>query len=77
MIGFKLFILLLIFRWFCHIDDDMYINIPLLVSTLQKYNPFQEFRYIGRHPWPPNTMRRFKYALPKKLRPVSFFTFEI
>ena len=23
-------------RWFCHFDDDNYVNIPALVKTLQK-----------------------------------------
>lgn len=34
-------------RWFCHFDDDNYVNVPRLVSVLQKYN-HQEDWYLGR-----------------------------
>ena len=37
-------------RWFCHFDDDIYVNVPMLVSTLSKYNPLKDKVYIGR--WP-------------------------
>lgn len=37
-------------RWFCHFDDDVYVNIPMLIDTLSKYKPSQEKVYIGR--WP-------------------------
>jgi len=34
-------------RWFCHFDDDNYVNIPKLLSTLGKYSP-QEDWYLGK-----------------------------
>jgi len=41
----------------------MYVNVPMLISSLSKYNPFQEKVYIGK--WPLNA----------KNNPVSkFFT---
>jgi len=33
--------------WFCHFDDDNYVNVPRLVDLLQKYNP-QEDWYLGK-----------------------------
>lgn len=35
------------FRWFCHFDDDNYVNIPRLVTLLSDYNP-QEDWYLGK-----------------------------
>ena len=37
-------------RWFCHFDDDSYVNIPVLVKTLQQYNPESERLYLGHMP---------------------------
>jgi len=34
------------YRWFCHIDDDVYVNIPNLVKKLHSYNPSDK-RYVG------------------------------
>nr|AAO38754.1 fringe [Junonia coenia] len=34
-------------KWFCHFDDDNYVNIPRLISVLQTYN-HQEDWYLGR-----------------------------
>ncbi|XP_059480557.1 fringe glycosyltransferase [Neocloeon triangulifer] len=34
-------------KWFCHFDDDNYVNIPKLLSTLGKYSP-QEDWYLGK-----------------------------
>lgn len=40
-------------RWFCHLDDDVYLNVPRLLKLLQKYNHKQDW-YLGkpslRHP---------------------------
>ncbi|XP_046352005.1 fringe glycosyltransferase-like [Haliotis rufescens] len=40
-------------RWFCHVDDDTYVNIPQLLKLLQGYNHTQDW-YLGkpslRHP---------------------------
>ena len=33
-------------RWYCHVDDDMYINIPTLIRKLHSYNP-SEMKYVG------------------------------
>ena len=35
------------FRWFCHVDDDTYVNIPQLVNLLQEYNHSKEW-YLGK-----------------------------
>ena len=39
-------------RWFCHVDDDMYINIPELVKALREaLNKSKDGGvYLGR--WP-------------------------
>ncbi|XP_076324704.1 fringe glycosyltransferase-like [Tachypleus tridentatus] len=34
-------------KWFCHFDDDNYVNVPRLVKLLQMYNP-QEDWYLGK-----------------------------
>ncbi|XP_072044152.1 beta-1,3-N-acetylglucosaminyltransferase radical fringe-like [Amphiura filiformis] len=34
-------------RWFCHLDDDNYLNVKNLVAYLQKYNPDKEEIYTG------------------------------
>ncbi|TRY69465.1 hypothetical protein TCAL_04681 [Tigriopus californicus] len=34
-------------RWFCHFDDDNYVNIPALVKMLQHFNPEDEL-YLGK-----------------------------
>lgn len=33
--------------WFCHFDDDNYVNVPRLVELLQRFNP-QEDWYLGK-----------------------------
>lgn len=40
-------ILFFSFRWFCHFDDDNYVNVPQLLKLLQSYNP-QEDWYLGK-----------------------------
>lgn len=37
-------------RWFCHFDDDVYVNIRELVALLRNYAPSIEPVYLGR--WP-------------------------
>lgn len=39
--------LLLYIRWFCHVDDDVYVNVPALVALLQSYDPLREKLYLG------------------------------
>ena len=34
-------------RWFCHMDDDTYLNVPKLVELLQKYNHTSDW-YLGK-----------------------------
>lgn len=34
-------------RWFCHVDDDTYVNLPKLVELLQKYNHTSDW-YLGK-----------------------------
>ncbi|KAJ9590163.1 hypothetical protein L9F63_016719, partial [Diploptera punctata] len=34
-------------RWFCHFDDDNYVNVPRLVNLLADYSP-QEDWYLGK-----------------------------
>lgn len=35
------------FRWFCHFDDDNYVNIPQLQQLLSEYDPSADW-YLGR-----------------------------
>ena len=37
-------------RWFCHFDDDVYVNMRELVTLLRRYDPSSEPIYLGR--WP-------------------------
>ncbi|GIX84702.1 fringe glycosyltransferase [Caerostris darwini] len=34
-------------KWFCHFDDDNYVNVPRLLKLVQSYNP-QEDWYLGK-----------------------------
>ncbi|XP_044755226.1 fringe glycosyltransferase [Coccinella septempunctata] len=34
-------------KWFCHFDDDNYVNIPRLVDFLSDYNPREDW-YLGK-----------------------------
>lgn len=34
-------------RWWCHFDDDNYVNVPQLVTTLADYDPQQDW-YLGK-----------------------------
>ena len=35
------------FRWFCHFDDDNYVNVPGLVKKLQQFDYDQDW-YLGK-----------------------------
>ena len=35
------------FRWFCHVDDDTYVNVLALERLLQKYD-YKEDWYLGK-----------------------------
>lgn len=41
------FFLLSPVRWFCHFDDDNYVNVPTLVKTLQSFNSHEDV-YLGK-----------------------------
>lgn len=34
-------------KWFCHFDDDNYVNVPRLLALLQRFNPAHDY-YLGR-----------------------------
>jgi fringe protein len=34
-------------KWFCHVDDDNYVNVPVLNELLKMYNPIRDW-YLGR-----------------------------
>ncbi|XP_060660558.1 fringe glycosyltransferase [Drosophila nasuta] len=34
-------------KWFCHFDDDNYVNVPRLVKLLDEYNPSVDW-YLGK-----------------------------
>lgn len=34
-------------KWFCHFDDDNYVNIPRLVGLLRQYHPLEDW-YLGK-----------------------------
>ena len=38
----------LVSRWFCHVDDDVYVNTRQLIALLEQYNPLEETVYLGR-----------------------------
>ena len=40
-------VLIFSFRWFCHFDDDNYVNVQVLVNTLRNFNS-QEDVYLGK-----------------------------
>ncbi len=35
------------FSWFCHFDDDNYVNVPELMRLLSMYDPRRDW-YLGR-----------------------------
>lgn len=37
----------IVLRWFCHVDDDNYVNVPALGELLKMYNPIGDW-YLGR-----------------------------
>ena len=48
---------LCLFRWYCHFDDDMYVNSPELQDLLSGY-PFEGKHYLGR--WSVSGKKRLK-----------------
>lgn len=59
---------LMCFRWFCHFDDDNYVNVPRLLKILDNYNPREDW-YLGK-PSIPAPLEIVRQDLQK--RPVSF-----
>lgn len=43
----KLMYFLSFSRWFCHFDDDNYVNVPRLVKLLDEYSPTVDW-YLGK-----------------------------
>ena len=41
------YVYVLTFRWYCHADDDIYVNIVGLTKMLQSYNPKDKV-YLGQ-----------------------------
>ena len=37
----------LFFRWFCHFDDDQYVNVPALEEKLRSFDSNQDW-YLGK-----------------------------
>ena len=37
------------YQWYCHSDDDVYVNVPLLSQILQQYDSHKPY-YFGRFP---------------------------
>ena len=42
------------YQWFCHIDDDMYVNVLKFSQFLQQYDPHEPY-YVGK--WPITLLR--------------------
>ena len=64
------------YRWFCHFDDDVYVNIVQLVRMLKQYDPTEKKLYLGHYPvnvWGPVYLKKDKrihvrvYGLSGKL----------
>ena len=36
------------FSWWCHFDDDAYVNVEALLLLLSKFKPDTEKIYLGR-----------------------------
>ena len=43
------YIKLFVFRkWWCHFDDDVYVNINALMSYLSQFDPDEEYIFAGQ-----------------------------
>lgn len=47
-------------KWFCHVDDDNYVNVPALDELLKMYNPIGDW-YLGRTSTPKPLQIRTKF----------------
>lgn len=57
-------------KWFCHFDDDNYVNVPRLVEFLKDYNPKEDW-YLGK----PSIQRAFEISSKNKTAPKVKFWF--
>ena len=48
VVFFHEILLLPVSSWLCHIDDDIYVNLKVLVKTLAVFDPKTEPIYFGR-----------------------------
>lgn len=55
-------------RWFCHFDDDNYVNVPLLLDFLRKYD-YRKDQYLGR----PSVSKGVNIHLAKSTESVHFY----
>ena len=42
-----MWIIFIFHRWFCHFDDDNYVNVPALVNKLSEFD-YREDNYLGK-----------------------------
>ncbi len=47
-------------RWFCHFDDDVYVNVPTLMAMLHRYNSTDSL-YLGR--WSVNKKEKMEVSI--------------
>ncbi|XP_076243485.1 fringe glycosyltransferase [Calliopsis andreniformis] len=60
-------------KWFCHFDDDNYVNVPRLLKLLDNYNPREDW-YLGRPSIPaPLEITRQGPEPSKRLQKVKFW----
>ena len=57
------------YQWFCHADDDVYVDVPKLSHLLQQYDPHKPY-YVGKwpqafyeHPYCPVSANPFMYSI--------------
>ncbi|KAM9098840.1 beta-1,3-N-acetylglucosaminyltransferase lunatic fringe [Sarcophilus harrisii] len=58
-------------KWFCHVDDDNYVNVPMLVKLLSSY-PHTQDVYIGK-PSLDRPIQATERISENKMRPVHFW----
>ncbi|KAK0178932.1 hypothetical protein PV327_007771 [Microctonus hyperodae] len=61
-------------KWFCHFDDDNYVNVPRLLKLLDNYNPREDW-YLGRPsiPAPLEIMRQHSAESSKRSKVKFWF----
>ncbi|XP_074553364.1 beta-1,3-N-acetylglucosaminyltransferase lunatic fringe [Halichoeres trimaculatus] len=58
-------------KWFCHVDDDNYVNVPSLVKFLSQY-PHTQDMYLGK-PSLDRPIEATERLGDNKLKPVNFW----